>query len=218
MGELINTLPIKVVLVSPIQRTLETARILFQTHPNRESIRFIVTPQIMEIMANPDDIPRHSLKRFKDEYSQFDFKLLKNNPDPILYFQDIFEEEDLETINAGIAEKGLENYPEVIADVAYHKWLKGIPHKKKLESFEKGRARAVRFSKWLRTKILDTEGISGSEVMVVSHSVFLAHLVATKFNDYGKAVVPRIKNCDPFKFDLSTIPQQEIIYLSLIHI
>eukprot|EP00831_Metopus_contortus_P049486 TRINITY_DN4089_c0_g2_i5.p1 TRINITY_DN4089_c0_g2~~TRINITY_DN4089_c0_g2_i5.p1 ORF type:complete len:122 (-),score=37.58 TRINITY_DN4089_c0_g2_i5:132-497(-) len=84
--------------------------------------------------------------------------------------------------------------------------------------FEKGRARAVRFSKWLRTKILDTEGISGSEVMVVSHSVFLAHLVATKFNDYGKAVVPRIKNCDPFKFDLSTIPQQEIIYLSLIHI
>ena len=44
----INELDIHTVFISPLLRTLETAELLFKTHPKKDKIKFIVLPEISE--------------------------------------------------------------------------------------------------------------------------------------------------------------------------
>ena len=45
------------VYVSPLRRAVESAYYLFKNHPNFENIRFILTPQLREILMEPLCIP-----------------------------------------------------------------------------------------------------------------------------------------------------------------
>jgi broad specificity phosphatase PhoE len=206
----INQLPIKYVLVSPIHRTLETASLLFETHPNRGSIKFIVLPLIREIMANPDDIPAFTLNRLKDKYEShkdlhFDFSLVENSRNKLLYFLETMDEEVRDRVLDEVHRSKEEEYINIMLNVMRDKWIHLPHHKKKIESFDNGRKRGHNFSQWVTQEFMREKGVSGNEIMVVSHSVFLSHLVAQEFNDYGKAVCPKIKNAEPFLFDLNTV-------------
>jgi len=207
---LINTIPIKYVLVSPIQRTLETAKLLFENHPNLPKIQFIVLPLIREIMANPDDIPCFTLERMKEKYTSlknfnFDFELVENAEDKKLYFMETMPQDVQELVHKEIEVRGEENYVEAMLKVMKEKWSRNPQHKKKIESFENGRKRCHTFAEWVTNTFMKEKGVTGKEIMVVSHSVYLSHLIAPEFNDYGKAVCPKIRNAAPFLFDLNSV-------------
>lgn len=215
--QMINQLPIKYVLVSPIQRTLETASLLFETHPNRAAINFIVLPIIREIMANPDDIPAFTLSRLKDKYEShkdlhFDFSLVENSRNKLLYFLETMDEEVRDRVMNEVHRTQEEDYVNIMLNIMKEKWVHLPQHKKKIESFDNGRKRGHKFAQWVSKEFMVEKGVSGNEIMVVSHSVFLSHLIAQEFNDYGKAVCPKIKNAEPFLFDLNTVvPFKSII-------
>lgn len=66
-----NKLDIKVVFVSPLRRTLETAHLIFGNHKNRKNIKFIVLPLISESLCEVDDISRG---KFDELYAEFNNK------------------------------------------------------------------------------------------------------------------------------------------------
>jgi len=207
---LVNVLPIQYVLVSPIQRTLETARLMFATHPNLPNIRFVVLPIIREIMANPDDIPCFTLDRMKKKYTSlpnysFDFDLVENSRSKSLYFLETMDKWVEERVSAEVAVEGEQNYVDIMLRTMREKWAHSQKHGKKIESFENGRKRCHTFAQWVANEFMEETGVDGGNIMVVSHSVFISHLVAQEFNDYGKAVCPKIQNAKPFLFDLNTI-------------
>lgn len=201
---LMNTLPVKYVFVSPLHRTLETCRLLFDTHPKKEAINFIVHPMIREVMNNPDDIPLWTLDKYPNEYQNYDFSLIENHPRPYTYFLDTIDKEVNETVSRRLALEGESEYPRIMLEYMVQKWKTGVTHYKKVESYENGRRRGIEFCKWLKA-FMEEKGVKPEEVVVVAHSVFLRCLVATEFTDYKKPIYHCVKNADPFKFDIESL-------------
>ncbi len=206
----INTLPIKYVIVSPLQRTLETARLLFEKHPDLPRIQFVVNPMPREIMANPDDIPCFTLERMRPKYTaikdfRFDFKMVDESRSGDLYFLETMDKPVRDQVTAEVATEGTDKYVDIMLRTMRWKWSHNPQHKKKIESFENGRRRCQDFVRWLTDEFVPQTGASLKEIMVVTHSVYLSHLVAQEFNDYGKAVCPKIPNAVPFLFDLNKV-------------
>jgi hypothetical protein len=54
----IEEVHIKRVLVSPMQRCLQTAVEMFKNHPDKENMKFTVIPLFKEVTNNSNDIPR----------------------------------------------------------------------------------------------------------------------------------------------------------------
>ena len=52
----LSAINIKYVLVSPMQRTIQTCIHMFKSHPNLGNIRFVVEPWVHEIMWMMDDM------------------------------------------------------------------------------------------------------------------------------------------------------------------
>ena len=52
----VNALNVKYVLVSPMQRAMQTAIHMFKGHPNLANIRFIVEPEMHEILHTTCDL------------------------------------------------------------------------------------------------------------------------------------------------------------------
>lgn len=201
----INKIPAKYVIVSPLHRTLETARLLFDTHPNKSDIEFIVLPIIREVLNNPDDIPVWNLKYYKEAYPSYDFSLLEREPRPDTFFLDTMDPDINEKVTALIRKEGVDKYPEIMLKCMKEKWEDGVTHHRKLETFGNGRKRCVEFAKWMMA-FLKEHKLRPQEVVVVTHSVFLKCLIAKEFNDYGKPVWPDpIINAAPFTFDIESL-------------
>ena len=56
-AKLIYNINVHTVFVSPLRRTLQTAVNLFKSHPNFESIKFILLPIAKEAIEGTDDLP-----------------------------------------------------------------------------------------------------------------------------------------------------------------
>ena len=52
-----NKIDIKVVLVSPLRRTIQTAFYIFKNHPNFQKMKFILVPKAREAMVGVADLP-----------------------------------------------------------------------------------------------------------------------------------------------------------------
>ena len=206
----VNALPIQYVLVSPLQRTLESARIMFDTHPNKDNIQFIVLPIIREIIADPGDIPLFTLERMKPKYESldgfhFDFSLMERAQSKDLFFLDTMEKSVSDKVMAEVEKGGAEKYAELMLKVMREMKKNYPPHHRKIELFPFGRKRCHAFAKYVSESFMKEKGVNGKNIMVVSHSVYLSNLIAQEFNDYGKAVCPKIPNAVPFLFDLKSI-------------
>ena len=207
---LVSQLPIRYVLVSPLHRTLETARLLFEKHPKRSTIEFVVLPLIREVIANPDDIPAFTLARQKETYASlpdfhYNFDLVENSGSGDLYFMETMDKEVQEEIVTKTKREGMAHYVDIILSTMRRRWLVNGKHKKKLESFENGRHRGQTFAHWVINDFAREKGVSGNEIMVVTHSVFLRQLISQDFNEYGKGLCTQVKNAEPFLFDLNSI-------------
>ena len=58
---------VEIVYISPLRRTLQTAHLLFGTHPDRERIRFVVDPNLRENLCCVGDLPQSSFKNTFEE-------------------------------------------------------------------------------------------------------------------------------------------------------
>ena len=71
---------VKVILVSPLKRALETAYLIFKDHLNFKNIKVIVDPNLREILKNSWDIPNSihdTVAHFKKLFPCFDYSLLQ---------------------------------------------------------------------------------------------------------------------------------------------
>lgn len=80
----VNSVDWRVVFVSPIQRTMQTAVHLFKNHPNVTSIKFVVLPVAREVLKNTCDMAmdyRKLISLFESPDNncglKFDFSLLE---------------------------------------------------------------------------------------------------------------------------------------------
>ena len=42
--------------VSPLRRSLKSAKLMFENHPNKDKIKFVVVPELTEILSKVCDI------------------------------------------------------------------------------------------------------------------------------------------------------------------
>eukprot|EP01022_Parablepharisma_sp_SALTPOND_P033610 TRINITY_DN89132_c0_g1_i1.p1 TRINITY_DN89132_c0_g1~~TRINITY_DN89132_c0_g1_i1.p1 ORF type:complete len:313 (+),score=35.41 TRINITY_DN89132_c0_g1_i1:96-941(+) len=201
-------MPVKYVIVSPLERALETARIIFSTHPLKADIQFIVHPMIRECITNPDDIPNWTLKMQKEKYAtrsglKYDFGMLEKLH-PGMYFLETVEEELKELAMGRIKDMGEEEYQKVMIELMTEKWQVAPKHHKYLESYSNARKRAKAFLEWLREFIKEKQ-VKASEIVVVSHMTFLQCLAAKEFDDRGIPVYPIVPNAQPFEIDIDEL-------------
>ena len=78
--EALTLLPnVKIVVVSPLRRALETAYHTFKAHPNIGNIRFILNPDVRESMNSICDIPNpilDTINEFKQKFPNLDTSLM----------------------------------------------------------------------------------------------------------------------------------------------
>jgi hypothetical protein len=83
------------VLVSPLRRALQTAYLLFKDHPYFRSIRFVVNPDLREVMHTVCDIPdsyENIIKEFKPCFPIFDLSLMDRYTDKNTWFIQDFQD------------------------------------------------------------------------------------------------------------------------------
>lgn len=74
------------VFVSPLFRTLRTAELLFENHPNKANIKFIVCPEITEgISFSCSFAPNAFSEETKKAFPNFDFSREKDFTYPSLW-------------------------------------------------------------------------------------------------------------------------------------
>ena len=192
----INNLNIKYTFVSPLLRTLETAQILLETHPQRENIKIIVHPLLRELMVSSCDIPRDISPRIT-KFLEFDFSLIG---DGVKYW--------VEDINQELREEILEGEDLGDLEFIYKVIMLMRKRKEKGETFETEQNVRYRlnifihfitqyFMHLLRNKVEDEFG----DVLIVTHGGICKYFTATHFKEDGTAkegCFLRAKNCQIF--------------------
>lgn len=206
-----NALDIKYVFVSPLYRAMLTSKILFETHPHKENIKFIAHPLIRETISSMNDVPAWTLRKVKKEFEKipnmhYDFSLLDELPMPDCWFIYTLQEPDRSKLLEKIQKEGQEKHLEIIQEAML---AKKVPlHKKhhcKLETYENSRQRGKQFIEFIQ-KFIKEKGIKPEQVAVVSHSSFLCHMTSTEFNEYGRVKVFNKPDFSmPYPFDLNTL-------------
>ena len=172
---IMSKIPIKYVITSPLRRTLETTRIIFANHPNKEQILIIVNPIILECMEDPGDIPNWTLKTWKPKYDDcglnYDFSMM-SKINLGLYFLENFDYEAKEAIANRIKMEGEQKYPEVISNMMNERRRTKPKHYRRIESYENVRRRAKIFLDWIK-KFAEEKHVKLNEIAVVTHSKFI---------------------------------------------
>ena len=87
-GKLIPNL--RILLVSPLKRTLQTAYLIFKNHPNFQNIKVILVPDLRDKLHSPCDIPgpiEEIIGEFDKLFPNFDYSLINmEDPDRHLWF------------------------------------------------------------------------------------------------------------------------------------
>ncbi len=216
---LVSKIPVKYVIVSPLARTLDTARIMFEAHPLRDHITFLVHPMIRECLEGPDDIPFWSLKTQKPKYVgnkdcplNYDFSMMEEFEHPGTFFLETADPGLKEAVMKRVAIEGEEKYPDIMVGMIEALWdprekAKVPPDKSEypgLESRQNARKRAHSFLVWL-SRFMEERKLRPEEVVVVSHCRFLMCLAAQKFNAKGEPDYPHIENARPFQLDINEL-------------
>ncbi len=191
-----DSILIKYVLVSPLLRTLETARIVFSSHPLRSNMKFIVHPLLRECLSGPDDIPSgQSVAKGFD----YDFTLLGGHPQS--FFVSSLDQEVRTVLEKRIAAEGESKCQAIVIEMMRHKFAETEKGQcRKLESLDNVRKRVALFLKWLAEFVKERK-VKYEEVAVVSHSIILSCWRAEgKVDSEGKPDCDPIFNAVPLQF------------------
>ncbi|MDR3549277.1 MAG: histidine phosphatase family protein [Candidatus Pacebacteria bacterium] len=215
---LANKIPAKYVIVSPLARTLDTARIMFETHPHSDNIKFLVHPVIRECFEGPDDVPFWSLKTQKPKYVgnkdcplNYDFSMMEGFDHPGMFFLETADPAVKEAVMKRVATEGEDKYPDIMVGMLSDLWdakekakAQGKRVYPGLETRTNARKRARSFLVWL-SRFIEEKKVKPEEVVVVTHSSFLMCLAAQKFNADGEPDYPCVENAKPFQLDINEL-------------
>jgi len=205
---IVEKLPLKYVIVSPLKRALQTAKLMFETHPNRKNMKFIVNPHIRELIMYPDAIPSWTLRDKAKEYEncgdlKFDFGMIKPMEDHS-YFLETMDPKIQKRIKTHLDSSPKDKYDEALLDLMIETYQGKHGKEKFLESYADGRRRAKVFLDWLKNFIEEKQAKEG-EIAVVTHVLFLQSLAAKDFDRNGRPIYPEVENATPFEIDINEV-------------
>lgn len=187
-----NDINVKIVFVSPMVRTCETAIHVFKGHPNKKNIKFIVLPSVKEglNLCNDKQGTHARLRRIidpllKEHDLQFDFSLMfsafglpdmaqVNVSTDITRFQEMYKY--IDCINEEEALHPEWGYSEHLLKITYEKF----PYRMEdpLRMYERGVQLRKFLDHYLKTHTIKPE----EKIAIVSHSAFLTSLSAKGYD------------------------------------
>ena len=192
---------IKVVIVSPMLRTLQTLRYVFDSCNTSHQRKFIIHPGIRERWESQCDIPGKTLAN-KAEFSEMDFSLMKGLLEKhghkwfVTAMFNPFKREKLETYLSEIEDDDIECINDRVID--YMQDL--LPEY--VEDFKDFYQRIFEFKFWLKD-FIELGGFKDGEIAIVGHSKVLTFLTGSNFGtDCFPTSFIRYKNCELAEFEV----------------
>lgn len=191
---------VKVVLVSPMLRTLQTMRYVFDSTNTSENHRFLVHPGLRERWESQCDIPGKTIAN-RAEFNEADFSLMKGLLEKYghkWFVAALFNPVKREKLEKYLVDIDSED-PEVINERAIDYMKDLLPDY--VEDFRDFYQRIFEFKFWLQDFIQEG-GYNDGEIAVVAHSKALTFLTGS---DFGENCWPqnyvKYKNCELAEFD-----------------
>lgn len=190
---------VKLVLVSPMNRALETADLMFNKHLydtiGGERPKFVIVPDMHEVLESCCDIPLGS-KEKAVKYPNWDFTEMleiEKKLGFIWFSETMFNQRSRKLIREEVAksaaEGDLQKAYRVVDVLREH-----LPAY--LESGPDLFFRSRRFISWFWNFVKD-KGLKAEEIALVGHSAYFETLSATEFNEQNEPLNGRLlKNCE----------------------
>lgn len=170
---LVNPLKIHTVFVSPMRRTLETAYLVYHTHPDFENIRFIVLPAIRESLNTSSDIPSdidQIIEEFRELIPQLDDSLLEEYKDRKHYFIEDLQSDVKDVIKADLDE----NEEDPLGSNAYELFIRESKQvfPGRLESKWNVYDRSVKAKKIVKNYIRNYQIPKDQKIVILAHWIY----------------------------------------------
>ncbi|EGR34223.1 hypothetical protein IMG5_019880 [Ichthyophthirius multifiliis] len=174
-----NELNIHSVLVSPLFRALQTADILFQNHPRKNEIKFLVVPELSEGLCFSCSIaPFAFSEKRKQQFQNFDFSFGEKFQNKILWqveqlqcdqiFQKLQKElqniQNEDEFSAKVVEELQKVYPQYL-ETHDHLWLRA--------------QKAKQFIQCYLNQVPE-----GQQIVIVAHYVLILYLTSSENKGY----------------------------------
>jgi len=202
--KIVNEIDFAVVFVSPLRRAMQTSYYLFETHPNRTNIRFIVLPLVRECLDTSNDIPNGTTTTLLEEFSNkngvaYDFSLIKSLKVPELWTYEVLTDESKKkSLYERTVKKsdGTYNDDEILIEEF------GKYYPEKFESWGEIRDRAQVAKVFLKKWAKENPQAPGKKIGVVSHSAFLSSFTSKGMKNNELDGFYYFNNCEvkPFEF------------------
>lgn len=171
-----NKLKPKYVIVSPLRRALETAYYTFNTHPNFDSIQFILLPVLKEGLDTACDIPYNildTIEEFKMKFKNFDTSELKKYIDAShFFFTDINQDFSKDILSAKIQDSS-----DPMGSNAFELTLESINqnYPERLESTKNILLRIETAKKFVEDFLKQNPLEDDSKIILVGHSCYFKY-------------------------------------------
>ena len=182
---IINSLSIEKVYVSPFYRALQTAEILLENHPNLNNIPIIVHPKIAEIGGCTHDFI-FDIKKNKNDFNintkvKFNWNIFDEYIRRINYDENFFYFEEYDNIKQDLKNEIYNNLRELYENKKselYQQALEKlamfrIEYKKKFESVQHEYNRFLEFKNNLNKEHNLTLNNNNEKILIISHSSFI---------------------------------------------
>ena len=187
----LNEFNIQYVFTSPLLRSMETTKLVLLAHPNRNNIRIIVHPLLIEFLSASNDFPQN-LEETRKRYEgipelNFDFHLFDGYEIPEQFYMEYLKEENREIIKNLMGKT-----PGDKAFVDYVLMAYKQIYPEKLEETDNPRIRLDKFLLYMQN-FMQEAGITGAQdILIVTHSRLMKLLLQRQFpeKDITKLVVP----------------------------
>ncbi|CAI2377065.1 unnamed protein product [Moneuplotes crassus] len=211
---LVNGLKIHTVFVSPMRRTLETAYLVYHTHPDFKNIRFVILPVIRESLNTSSDIPSDIdfiVEEFRELIPQLDDSLLEAYCDRKHYFIEDLQDEVKNVIQAELGENTEDPLGSNAYDLFIRESKKIFPAR--LESRWNVYDRSVKTKNFVKNYIKNYHIPKDQKIILLAHCIyFYMHTGKWDQKCSRKEELPypaefiRMKNCeiteDPSEYDV----------------
>jgi len=200
----INAIEFDAVFVSPMRRAMETSYYMFETHPDRANIKFIVCPLLREFIGSANDIPFGTLAQLKELYTNkggvtYDFSLFQQYEDPEHWFFEVISNKEKKKLlkeRLVHSQEGRINYEEIF----FTELAKC--HPKLYETKSEGYTRAMEFKEFMKLWRKENPSVGSKKIAIVSHSILLSCITAKSIEGEVLDDHHRFKNCEIKPFDI----------------
>ena len=206
---LINSLSIEKVYVSPFYRTLQTVSLLLENHPNLKNISVVIHPKIAEIGGCTHDFIL-DIRQNKRDFNmnskvKFDWSVFDEYVKNIKWDENCFYFEEYNNLNDEIKTKIYNNLKELYDKNEYNLYINALEklaifrmkNHKKFESISHEYNRFLDFKDNLNKIHKFTLKDINKKILMISHSSFIK--ISTSPGPYQEKIKKPHPSCHPIK-------------------